>query len=191
MSKKAINATHYELIPTFPSRVKRKARIVNAVIETPKGSRQKYALHAGYGIIAFHDILPEELHWPYDYGFIPQTLAADGDPLDVLLVNENGLFSGCLIEARIIGTVRETKDGTENDRLIGVPLPSPGAPAPTDAYRDIADLPRHTLDDIKRFLTEYSARQGHRIRVKAIAGADEAMQSVKATCKAFKKNGRS
>jgi inorganic pyrophosphatase len=190
MSKKAINATHYELIPTYPNREKRDDRVVNAVIETPKGSCQKYALRAGYGIIAFHEMLPKEMQWPYDYGFIPQTLAPDGDPLDVLLVNEHGLFSGCLIETRIIGALRETKDGTENDRLIGVPLPSPGAPAPTDAYSDISDLPQRTLDEIKRFLVDYSARQGHRIVVKATVDADKAMKTVKATCKAFKKNGR-
>jgi inorganic pyrophosphatase len=190
MGKKAINATHYELIPTYPNRDKRKHRVVNAVIETPKGSCQEYVLHPSYGIIAFHEVLPEALEWPYDYGFIPQTLAPDGDPLDVLLVSENGLFSGCLIETRIIGALRETKDGTENDRLIGVPLPSPGAPASTDGYSDISDLPPRTLDDIKQFLFEYSSLQGHRIRIRATVGADDAMSTVRATAKAFKKNGR-
>jgi inorganic pyrophosphatase len=190
MSKRAINATHYELIPTYPSAEQRKDRIVNAVIETPKGSTGKYALHSGYGIIAFHEMLPKALAWPYDYGFIPQTRAPDNDPLDLLLVNEHGLFSGCLVKARVIGAIREKKDGTENDRLIGVPLPSPGAPAPTDGYRDICDIPADTLDEIKRFLVEYSARQGHRTEVTAIVGADEAMSTVKATRKAFKRNGR-
>ncbi len=84
-------------------------------------------MKAEYGIIAFHDVLPNSLKWPFDYGFIPQTLADDGDPLDILVINKAGLFSGCLIEVRVLGAIRETKDGVENDRLIAVPLPSPGA----------------------------------------------------------------
>lgn len=185
---KSINATHYERIPAYPSRAKKREHVVNAVIETPKRSCHKFALDSKYGIIAFHDVLPKELEWPYDYGFVPQTLAPDGDPLDLLLINENGLFSGCLIEARVVGVIRETKDSTENDRLIGVPLPSPGAPSPTDDYKNISDVPKKMLDEIASFLVDYSARQGHRVRIKTIADAKAAIKSVKATRKAFKKN---
>lgn len=186
MSKR-INATHYDLIPAYPSRKKKDEHIVHAVIETPKRSCQKYALVPEYGIIAFQAVLPEKLEWPYDYGFIPQTLAPDGDPLDVLLINDNGLFSGCLIEARIIGGVRESKDGTENDRLLAVLPPSKGAEQDTDAYYDVSDIPAKTLSEIKDFLVEYSARQGHEIEIKGIAGAQEAMRIVKRRMKAFKK----
>lgn len=189
MSKKSINATHYDLIPAFPEDSKKREHIVNAIIETPKGSCHKFALVQGYGIIAFHDLLPSSLEWPYDYGFIPQTLAPDGDPLDLLLMSEHGMFSGCLIKARVIGAIRETKDGTENDRLIGVPLPSPGAPAKTDEYHEISDVPEKNFEDVKRFLVEYSSRQGHNIRVEGVVGAKEAMKTVRATIKAFKKNG--
>jgi inorganic pyrophosphatase len=184
---KNINATHYDLIPAYPSRSKKRERIVHAVIETPKRSCQKYALVPKYGIIAFAAVLPDKLEWPYDYGFIPQTLAPDGDPLDILLINDNGLFSGCLIEARVIGAVRETKDGTENDRLLAVLPPSKGAPQSTDGYHDIADIPHDTLDAIKRFLIEYSEGQGHRIDIKAVVGADDAMRIVKRRMKDFKK----
>ena len=107
----AINATHYDYIPALPNAKKKRDRIVNAIIETPKASRHKYALMPEYGIIAFHDVLPEDLEWPYDYGFIPQTLAPDKDPVDILIVNRDGLFSGCLVRARVIGAIRETKDG--------------------------------------------------------------------------------
>jgi len=92
-------------------------------------------LKAEYGIIAFRDVLRNSLKWPFDYGFIPQTLADDGDPLDILAINKAGLFSGCLIEVRVLGAIRERKDGVENDRLIAVPLPSPGAPQKSDDYR--------------------------------------------------------
>ena len=184
---KSINATHYDQIPAFSSADAKRERVVNAIIETPKRSCHKYALVPEYGIIAFHSVLPDRLEWPYDYGFVPQTLAADGDPIDILLVNQDGLFSGCLIKARVIGAIRETKDGVENDRLIAVPTPSPGAPMDTDAYLDISDLPRNELDEIKEFLYNYSSEQGHKVRIKAVVGAKDALASVKRSMKQFRK----
>jgi inorganic pyrophosphatase len=184
---KSINATHYDRIPAFPDGEKRRAHVVNAIIETPKRSCHKYALIPEYGLIAFHSVLPRRLEWPYDYGFVPQTLAPDGDALDILLLSENGLFSGCLIESRVIGAIRETKDGVENDRLIAVPLPSAGAPMPTDTYFDITDMPRNEVDAIKDFLVKYSSEQGHAIEVRAIVGAEAALTSVKRCMKQFRK----
>jgi inorganic pyrophosphatase len=184
---KPINATHYDYLPTYSSREHKRDHIVNAVIETPKGSCHKYALISDLGIIAFRCVLPDKLEWPYDYGFVPQTLAADGDPLDILVLNEKPLFSGCLIQVRVIGAIRLTKDGVENDRLIGVPLPSKGAPLPTDEYFDITDLPKAELDRIKRFLREYSDQQGHDIEVHAIVSAPEALETVKSLAKVFKR----
>lgn len=186
---KSINATHYDRIPAFPDTCKKRDHVVNAIIETPKNSCHKYALVSQYGIIAFHSVLPNHLEWPYDYGFVPQTLAPDGDPIDILVINKDGLFSGCLIEARIIGSVRETKDDVENDRLIAVPLPSPGAPMPTDDYHDISDLPKSELDNIEDFLVSYSREQGHETRITAVVGAKDALASVKRTMKKFKKGG--
>jgi len=77
---KGINATHYDRIPTYPSRAKKQENVVNSIIETPKRSCHKFALDSDYGIIAFHELLPKAIEWPFDYGFIPQTLAPDGDP---------------------------------------------------------------------------------------------------------------
>ncbi|MBV8637590.1 MAG: inorganic diphosphatase [Candidatus Eremiobacteraeota bacterium] len=184
--KQPVNATHYEAIPTRIKNGHQEPR-VNAVIETPKNSRHKYALNNEYGIIAFHEVLPDSMEWPYDYGFIPQTIAPDGDPLDVLVITDDGLFSGCLIEVRLIGAVLETKDGTKNHRIIGVPLPSPGAPRITDSMREPNDLPPAMLDEILRFLKTYSERQGHTIVQKGVVGAEEALKLVKQTRKAYKK----
>jgi inorganic pyrophosphatase len=188
---KSVNATHYDRLPAYPRDAKKQPHVVNAIIETPKGSRAKYDLVSEFGIIAFDHVLPEGLEWPYDYGFIPQTLAPDGDPLDLLLISENGLFSGCLIETRVIGVVRETKDGLENDRLLGVPLPSPGAPMPTDTYRDVSDIPRALLGEIKDFLVSYSRDQGHEIQIKAVRDWKAAVKSVGRHAKKFKKSNKS
>ena len=187
MSKKTINATHYEAIPTRMKNGNSEPR-VNAVIETPKHSRHKYALNNDFGIIAFHEVMPDSMEWPYDYGFIPRTIAPDGDPLDVLVITDNGLFSGCLIEVRLIGAVLESKDGTDNHRTIGVPLPSPGAPRMTDTVYETRDLPPSELDKILNFLKTYSERQGHNIDQKGVVSAAEAMKLVKRSRKEYKKS---
>jgi inorganic pyrophosphatase len=181
-----INATHYEDIPTYPGRRKRGDRRVHAIVETPQGSPHKYALDSKYGILSFHDVLPAGMQWPFDYGFIPRTLAADGDPVDVLVISERGLFSGCLIKVRVIGAVRESKDGVENDRVVAVPLPSPGAPQPTDAYTEFDDVPQAVSSKIVQFLCDYSASQGHKIAYRGAVDSTTAMALIKKCAKAFK-----
>jgi inorganic pyrophosphatase len=84
---KSINAAYYDRIPAFPSAKRKRQHTVNVIIETPKRSCDKYSLVPEYGLIAFYSALPQNLEWPHDYGFVPQTLADDGDPIDVLLIN--------------------------------------------------------------------------------------------------------
>ena len=186
MSKKAVNATNYEAIPPEVEREHGDIHVF-AVIETPKNSRHKYALNNDYGIIAFHEIMPDSMEWPYDYGFIPQTLAPDGDPLDILVITEHGLFPGCLIEVRLIGAVMESKDGTNNHRTLAVPLPSAGAPALTDKVHEAHELPEPMLDQILTFLRRYSELQGHQIDQRGVVNAAEAMDVLKRARKAYKK----
>lgn len=183
-----INATRFEEIPTQPD--KDGKHIVHTVIETAKNSPHKYALAGEYGIIQLKEVLPDGMHWPYDYGFVPGTLADDGDPLDMLVITQNGLFSGCLLAVRVIGAVRESKNGVRNDRLIGVPLPSDGAPQAYDAYKDIDDVPKPLLKEIKDFVKTYSQRQGNRIKLAGIVDAKKAMRSVRSAVKAYRKHNR-
>ncbi|MBV9403069.1 MAG: inorganic diphosphatase [Candidatus Eremiobacteraeota bacterium] len=184
--KKNINATHYDRIPSFPN--KGKDRIVHGIIETVKDSPCKYALKNDYGIIEFREPLAKGLEWPYDYGFIPQTLADDGDPMDLLYLSEYGSFSGCLIQARLLGSIKLKKNGVENDRLIGAPLRVDDCKQPTDGYDDISDLPRHELDKICKFLSEYSERQGNDIELIGPIQADAAMKTIMDGRKKYKKS---
>ncbi len=184
---KSINATHYDRIPTFQNDEKKRELVVNAVVETPKGSDHKFALVPEYGIIAYHHVLPKNLTWPYDYGFVPQTLAPDGDAVDILVITDDGLFPGCLVEARLIGAILQTQDGIENDRLIAVPVPSPGAPLRTDSYIDIADVPARELADVREFLVRYSTDEGHTIEAKGEVGAQGALEIVKRCMKQYRK----
>ena len=187
MAHKSVNATRYEYIPAFSDGKHKHDHIVNAIVETPKGSCKKYALEPSLGIIAFHNHLPAKFEWPYDYGFIPQTLAADGDGVDVLILADKGLFSGCLIAVRVLGSIREHKDGLKDDRVIAVPLPTPGVPQETDDYREIEDVPKRELEHITKFLAEYPAIEGHHVEISGTAGARDAMKNIKAAMKTFKK----
>src|SRR3981189_125883 len=98
--------------------------ILQVVIETPKGSRNKYALDDEEKVYRLKTVLPAGMAFPYDFGFIPSTEAEDGDPLDVLVLMDEPAFAGCLLKCRLIGVIegeQEDKDGKErNDRIIAV-----------------------------------------------------------------------
>src|ERR1700760_3122655 len=101
-----------------------KEGFVQVIIETPAGSRNKFAYDPDQGIFALKKVLPAGMVFPYDFGFVPQTIAPDGDPLDVLLLMDEPAFPGCAVRARLIGVIEgEQLDGKEkirNDRLVAV-----------------------------------------------------------------------
>src|SRR6476620_9995171 len=107
----------------------RKSGNLNVVIDTPKGSRNKYAFDFKIDAYKLKAVLPHGSVFPFDFGSIPGTVADDGDPLDVLVLMDEPVFIGCLIEARLVGVIEaeQSEDGkTErNDRLIAVAAKSP------------------------------------------------------------------
>lgn len=129
---------------------------VRAVVETPGGSRNKYKYDEEIGFFRLHKILPLGAAFPFDFGFIPGTLAEDGDPIDVLLVGEEPTFAGCVVEVRLLGVLeaRQVERGRtiRNDRLIGT---AQGEKIPT-ALRSLADLPERMLDQIEHFFLSYN-----------------------------------
>ncbi|HEU0207553.1 MAG TPA: inorganic diphosphatase [Candidatus Udaeobacter sp.] len=143
---------------------------LNAVIETPKGSRNKYAfdfLLEGYRL---KSVLPEGAVFPFDFGSIPGTVAQDGDPLDVLLLMDEPAFAGCLVECRLLGVIEaeQTEKGkTErNDRLIAVT-----AESHTHAsLRSLSNLEPKLLDEIEHFFVSYNKARGKKFRPLARKG---------------------
>jgi len=184
---KTLNATHYESIPTYPSKDERRRGAVHGIIETPQGSTYKYALDNEHGIIALKAVLPEGYRWPFDYGFIPQTLGDDGDPLDLLMLLADGTFSGCMVKARILGAIRLSKNGVENDRFIGAPVPMPGRTLFTDEYETLSDLPQNLRRQIEDFLCGYSEGEGNKIELHPAVESSEARELVEHSRKAFRK----
>ncbi len=151
---------------------------LNVVIETPKGSRNKFNYDSKLGLFKLGGVLPAGAVFPFDFGFVPSTTGGDGDPLDVLVLMDEPAFAGCLLPTRLIGVIEadQTEHGetTRNDRLIGVA-------APSRDHRDIAhldDLNPNLLAEIEHFFVSYNAAKGKDFTVRARHGPDRARQIV-------------
>jgi inorganic pyrophosphatase len=138
---------------------------VQVIVETPKGSPNKYAYDPEQKVFELTKVLPAGMEFPYDFGFIPSTRADDGDPLDVLLLMDEPVFPGCLVRARIIGAIQaeQTEDGkkTRNDRLVAVSNLS----HVYNQMKSITDLPRNLLEELEHFFIHYNYLAGKKFRV--------------------------
>ncbi|HZH34710.1 MAG TPA: inorganic diphosphatase, partial [Pyrinomonadaceae bacterium] len=129
---------------------------LNVIIETPKGSRNKYTFDEKLGLFKLGGVLPLGANFPFDFGFIPSTTGGDNDPLDVLLLMDEPAFAGCLVESRLLGVIEaeQTEDGkTErNDRLIAVAENSRNH----KNVRSLEDLNENAIGEIEHFFISYN-----------------------------------
>jgi inorganic pyrophosphatase len=131
----------------------------HAVIEIARGSRNKYEYNPVLGVFALDRTLYSAVHFPTDYGFVPGTRAADGDPLDILVLVEEPTFTGCLVRTRLLGVLTlDTSNGPE-PKLLGVPVGEPRFAQ----YEELSDLPEHLLREIEHFFSVYKELQGSTI----------------------------
>ena len=129
---------------------------INVVVEIPEGSRNKYEYDKTLDIFRLDRALHSSILYPGDYGFAPQTLALDGDPLDVLVLTIVPSFSGCLLVARPIGLLAMLDEGKEDDKVVAVPV---GEPAFDEIYNHSQIFP-HTLRKISHFFETYKLLEG-------------------------------
>lgn len=156
---------------------------INMIVETPRGTRNKFAWKEEFGVIELRRILRGGMTWPCDFGFIPQTLGEDGDAIDVALLIDEPCFPGCLVRARLLGTIGLKKNGEENDRFIACPISLPGSASTWDEIRSLDDVSPRLLREIEGFLTDYQTFEGNTIELTGLHGADEAMQRVRQAMK--------
>ena len=123
------------LFDVFPG--SKSPEFVNAIVEIPKGRRSKFEVDKETGLIKLDRYLYSSSHYPGDYGFVPRTLAEDGDALDMLVMVNEPTFSGCLIETRVVGLFRMTDRGANDYKILGVPNTDPLF----DEIRDLEDVP--------------------------------------------------
>jgi inorganic pyrophosphatase len=133
------------------------------VIEIPKGSKNKYELDKKTGLLRVDRVLFSAVHYPANYGFVPQTLAEDDDPLDVLVLGQEPIVPLCIVEARAIGGFEMSDEHGVDTKIIAVHV---NDPAVRD-YQTMDDLPQHILAEMRRFFEDYKALEGKPVDVGA------------------------
>jgi len=129
---------------------------INVVVEIPERSRNKYEYDKSLDIFRLDRALHSPIHYPGDYGFAPQTLALDGDPLDVLILTIEPTFAGCLVAARPIGLLKMLDEGKEDDKVLAVPVGEPSF----EGVKDYTDMFPHTIRKIEHFFETYKLLEG-------------------------------
>ena len=130
--------------------------LVNLVVEIPAGSRNKYEYCADAGLMALDRVLHSSVRYPFDYGFVPNTLAEDGAPLDAMVIMQEPTFAGCLIKARPIGVLDMHDSGAYDGKLLCVPVADPRQKGIT-SIRQIAP---NQLEDVAEFFRTYKSLEG-------------------------------
>lgn len=149
--------------------------VVWAIIEIPKGSRNKYEYEKELGTYALDRVLHSPMTYPGEYGFIPQTLYDDGDPMDVLVLMEEETFPGCAIAARPVALMRMVDDGEKDDKILAVPAEDPRY----DGVHDMDDVQDHVLKEIAHFFATYKdLEEGKEVKVNGWDGQEKAIQAV-------------
>ena len=152
---------------------------LTVIIETPKGSRNKYAYDEKHHIFQLTKVLPEGMVFPHDFGFVPSTTAEDGDPVDVLVLMDQPAFTGCAVLSRLIGIIEgeQQEDGHKirNDRLLAVACAS----HTHSSLRNIKDLDKTFLQEVEKFFEAYHAEGGARYKTLGYRGPKRALAVVK------------
>jgi len=130
--------------------------IIHAMIEIPKGSRNKYEYSKSDHVMKLDRVLYSSIHYPGDYGFMPQTLSEDNDPLDILVILNHPTFSGCLIEVRPIGMLKIVDRGEIDNKILAVVNSDPTFAG----YFDLKDVAHHYLVEVEHFFTTYKQLEG-------------------------------
>lgn len=153
--------------------------LLQVIVETPAGRRNKFAFDTRQGVFALKKVLPAGMVFPYDFGFLPRTIAPDGDPIDVLLLMDEPAFPGCSVRARLIGVIEgEQLDGKKrirNDRLVAVAE----ANHMYANVRRLKDLPAKWIKELQEFFVNYHNLEGKQYRLLGCKGAGTAFRLIK------------
>ncbi len=146
---------------------------MNVIVEINKGSKNKYEIDKETGLIALDRVMHTSQDYPFDYGFIPQSLWHDGDPLDVVLLTTYPLSPGILVKSRPVAVMHMIDGGEADEKVIAVPVEDPRF----DDVKDLKDINKHTLKEIQHFFSTYKKLQNKEVQVGDIEGKDVAMKA--------------
>ncbi len=135
--------------------------IVNAVIEIPQGSRAKYEVDKETGLLKLDRVIYSSFHYPVNYGFIPQTLGQDNDPLDILVICSQSIQSLCLVEASVIGNMQMIDQGQMDDKIIAVAAKDPSV----NHIKSVDELPPHFTAELKNYFEQYKVLENKKVEI--------------------------
>ena len=147
-----------------------------AIIEIPKGGKNKYELDKELGILRLDRVLYTSTHYPANYGFLPKTLAEDNDPLDVLVLCQEPIAPLVAVECYPIGVLKMIDSDAIDEKIIAIPCGDPSL----SSYREVSELPRHLFNEIKHFFEVYKYLENKKTVVEHIVGASMAEKVIQA-----------
>lgn len=157
------------------------ADVMNVIIEIPKFSKNKYEIDKETGIIALDRVMHSAQDYPFDYGFVPQTLFDDGDALDVVLLTTYPLAPGILVKARPVAIMEMIDGGERDDKVIAVPVDDPRF----DDVRDIGDLNKHFIKEATHFFETYKKVQNKEVTIGKWLGVADAQAAFTRSCEMY------
>ncbi len=158
--------------------------VVNAVVEIPKGSKAKYELDKVSGLLKLDRVLFSSVHYPANYGFIPQTFCDDGDPLDILVICSIDLEPLCIVEAKVIGVMRMLDEEEYDDKIIAVAKNDMSV----NYINNIEELPPHTVVELRRFFEDYKKLENKKVIVDGFMGKEQAFKIIEDSIELYSKS---
>ncbi|HSJ66786.1 MAG TPA: inorganic diphosphatase [Anditalea sp.] len=159
---------------------------VTGVIEIPKGSKGKYELDKKTGMLLLDRVLFSAVHYPANYGFIPQTFCEDHDPLDILIISQIDIPSMTLVKAKVIGVMRMVDGGEADDKIIAVAADDQSV----NYIDEIDDLPPHLMKEIHRFFEDYKKLENKEVIVEDFLGREDAKRIILESIELYDKSFR-
>jgi len=148
--------------------------VVNSVIEIPRYSKGKYEMHKGSGLLKLDRVLFSSVHYPANYGFIPQTYSDDHDPLDILVICSIDVYPMCIVEAKVIGAMEMIDEEEKDDKIIAVAKNDMSV----NHINNLSELPPHTLVELKRFFEDYKKLEHKNVIVEQFMDREKAYRII-------------
>jgi inorganic pyrophosphatase len=161
-------------------------KVVNGIIEIPKGTRAKYELDKDSGLLILDRVLYSSVYYPANYGFIPQTFCDDKDPLDILIISQIEIVPLCIVPAKVIGVMRMLDGGEADDKIIAVAEGDPSV----NHINDISELPKHFISEMRNFFEDYKKLENKTVQVEEFENTKVAQEILKKAIEDYNKNFR-
>jgi inorganic pyrophosphatase len=156
---------------------------VNALIEIPRGSRAKYEIDKESGLIKLDRVIYASMYYPLNYGFIPQTMGEDKDPLDIVVLTQVSVVPLCLIPSKVIGVMQMVDRGDADDKIIAVAEEDPSV----SHFSDINDLPAYLVDELTHFFENYKTLENKKVVIDQFLGKEKAYRIIEESIDYYKK----